>query len=347
MFHQGDPNHMQYPHSSKAQHLQAPADTMEDNTIAHQVEDISICDAQMEIEAPKAATGCVSCPFCCKKFASDQRLLAHVKGNLCKAVRSEKGDSKKIEQLSAEVKQLKATLSDVMAKLAQLTSRMDAVSDNELAVIERVKVLEDGGAVQAAPSTTKARASKRTRSDDGSEEVDEHPAADADKDQEQQPQAPQVPSVVPFERASIMHVMMPELARCVRDFEFSGLRKMTEMVYFNASVPKNRSVKIRRGQTRFAVLLSEDGKWEVNSKASVLKRVVRKVLNIMSAKLDDSDVQDQLVEDYNINRNKLEQVIQEIDEAINDATSKKHKRFYEDIWCLMMEDHMNDRGAAK
>lgn len=304
----------------------------------HPADDSAVDALHMEIESldivEPAKAGCVACPFCCKKFSSDQRLLAHVKGKLCKAVRSDKGESKKVEQLTAEVKQLKTTLNDVLSKLALLQARMDAVSENELAVMERVKVLEDGGRpISNADVTPKPQ--KRVRTD----------AEDEPEPQTQtQTQTPPA-AIVPFERASIMHIMMPELAKCVRDFEFSGLRKMTEMVYFNCNVPKNRSVKIRRGQTRFAVLLSEDGKWEVNSKASVLKRVVRKVLNIMSAKLDDSDVQDQLVEDYNINRNKLEQVIQEIDEAINDASAKKHKRFYEDIWCLMMEDNMNDRAG--
>jgi uncharacterized coiled-coil protein SlyX len=302
-------------------------------------------------------TGSVACPFCCQSFKTEAKLLVHVKKGKC--IAKENGfKQRRIDKLESEVRGLKSTVETLVAQLAQVTSRLEAVANNDIEMIERFKALSNAVAqAPHAPRRGGMAANKRARAQEdtseGSESTDDTQAAsDAEPDSKTntQPtankvQQPPRPPAAPFDRATIAHVTLHELAKCVRDYECSGLRYMAQLVYFNPKVPRNASVSVKTAQC--VHIMSDDGNWEPHSKASALKRVVRQVLNLLSAKLDDPDTQDELVEDYKVSRSKVEQIIEDVDACINDASGKKHKKFFDDVWSVMLDNKQpHGRRAA-
>ena len=254
-------------------------------------------------ETKMDAEAIAQCPFCCKGFMSDKFLLEHVKTNSCKARVAKKKD------LSGTVTALLSRVDRLENVIVTLEKRIDAMARNEVILLDRIRA---------------TKATEIPKEDDQTTEVQQNVEF-----------PPNGTSSIPYDRCSISHIATAELAKCVREYEYSGIRRMTKLIYFNQVAPKNKSIIVTKGRSMTVYICTEDGQWDLHSKASALKRICRQVLCYMSAKLDDEDFQIDLKQLYGIHKTKLEQVITDIDECINDASGKTHRKFYDDVWCLL------------
>lgn len=272
----------------------------------------------------------ICCPFCCKQFSSDKRLLSHVKNRKCVFKQAKKNESKDdiIYALNQEVATLRNIVQTLSAKFDQMALRLEAVCENDVNLLEKVKELECNVPAKRQKSHVHAiRDEVESDQDENGNRVVQMLSDDMNDT---------TLNVLPFDRASIVHISSSDMAKCIRDFEIGGIKKLVKLVYFNDKAQQNMSVRLANGRIRSVHIYTDDNTWETYSKNSALKRITKQVLNFMSAKLDDSDVQDDIIEHCSIPQAKLDQVIEEVDKCINDGTGKTHKRFYDDIWCLIM-----------
>ena len=260
------------------------------------------------------ADAIASCPFCCKAFSSESRLLTHVKAQeCCMRLKRKKDDP------MAMIASLVARLEQVEKVVDGLNQRINVLSQNEVILLERLRLKDE----QIRKQST---SQEDTYGTSGTERIMEKTTDGT---------FPPHGQCVPYDRCSIAHIKTSDLAKCVKEFEISGIRRMTRMIYFSPDAPRNKSIIVTKGRSSAVYIYTDDGQWDAHSKNSALKRISRQVLNYMSAKLDDEDLQAELME-LGVARAKLEQVIQDIDECINDTSGKSHRRFYDDLWSTLI-----------
>ena len=244
------------------------------------------------------------CPFCCKGFTTDKHLLEHVKTNNCRAKIAKKKD------VTGLVTALIARVDKLENVVVTLENRVDALARNEVILLDRIRLMKD-----------------LASNNNGLEKDDVEPAPAH--------VPPHGSASMPYDRCSISHIEASEIAKCVKEYEYSGIRRMARLIYFNQEAPHNKAIISNKGRSMTVYICTEEGQWDLHSKASALKRICRQVLCYMSAKLDDEDLQVELMRLYGIHKAKLDKVIGDIDECINDATGKTHRKFYDDVWCLL------------
>lgn len=249
-----------------------------------------------------------ACPFCCKTFSTDSGLLAHIKTQQC----SFQLKKKKKEDPLAIVSTLVKRMEHLERLVEAFSQRIEVMSRNEVILMDRLL-----NSQKEVPEAKKTHHSV----------TPEHTPSSAFPTQGQ---------CVPYDRCSILHINTMDLVKCVKEYEFSGIMRMAKMIYFSPSAPKNKSIIITKGRPTSIFICTDEGHWDAHSKNSALKRLSRQVLNYMSAKLDDEDLQTEMNLAFGVPRAKLEQVISDIDECINDSTGKTHKKFYDDLWNMMM-----------
>lgn len=138
----------------------------------------------------------------------------------------------------------------------------------------------------------------------------------------------------PIARTTATHLTDAHVAKCVKEYNTSGLRKFAELVFNmnNSTGPQSPIVYDPKLKENVRICLETEGKWEVYPRDTALKIITKQLLCLFLAKLEDDDTQDAFVRQFKIPMSAIEYVVKDVESALSLCT---YKQFYKDIWCLI------------
>jgi hypothetical protein len=269
-----------------------------------------------------------TCGVCGRSFSSARRLSNHV------------SISHPSEKASAPTDDLRAA-----AAAGELAAQFASLAQEVRDLRSRVSALERQA--EARPS----RIGKRKRPS-GAEPCDaprparpESPAPTARAPSFVLPPGPSAPApppppqrVVPVDKVTSFHLGPREIAHCVKDFEFTGFRKLAKLVYFNDAAPQFKCISMGSLRERRVNMCVDGGRWESFPHDTAMKRIVRELIMVMNHKLDDDDLVEDLVGTYGIARPRVKTVVSVVESLFAEKDIAKLRPYFSDLWCLITDE---------